>query len=97
MIVSIILSAIQIIKFIGLCCCHNCISFGTNLIWIAVELVIVIILGISEWKIATAITAPMVSIGLSFVVISNQLLMKHLDLMAHHLTEKEFHARMETC
>ena len=92
-IASIILTSIQIFKFIGLCCCGKYISFGVNFIWIGIELIIVLILGISEWKVSSAITAPMVSLSFSFIVISSQLTWKHLDLIAHHLTEKEFHAR----
>ena len=92
-IASIILTSIQIFKFIGLCCCGKYVSFGVNFIWIGIELIIVLILGISEWKVSSAITAPMVSLSFSFIVISSQLTWKHLDLIAHHLTEKEFHAR----
>ena len=92
-IASIILTSIQIFKFVALCCCSKYISFGANFIWIAVELVLCVILGVSEWKVSSSITAPMVSLSLSFLVISSQLTWKHIDLIAHHLTEKEFHAR----
>ena len=97
LIVCLVLSAIQIVKFLGLCCCHSCVSFGVNFIWIGIELLIVLILGVSSVTLETAIAAPMVSISLSYFVISFQLMRQHLDLMAHHLTEKEFSARMKTC
>ena len=97
LIVSIALVVIQVFKFIGLCCCTSCIPFGVNFIWIGIELIIVIGLGISTLEVATAITAPFVSISLSYIVISTALLKLHLDLMAHHLTEKEYDARTKTC
>ena len=38
----------------------------------------------------------MLSLGLSFMLFVWPLLTKHLNFIAHHLTEKEFHARLET-
>ena len=38
----------------------------------------------------------MLSLGLSFMLVVWPLLTKHLNFIAHHLTEKEFHARLET-
>ena len=46
-----------------------------------------------DGKIITA--APMLSLGLSFMLVVWPLLSKHLNFIAHHLTEKEFHARLE--
>ena len=64
-------------------------------------------LGISIWvfnfktqdeaAVGSAIGPPMMSIGFSYIVISTPLLRLHLDLMSHHVTEKEFNARMKTC
>ena len=94
---SSIVTGIQIFKFILLCCCTRCISFGASIIWMGIELIIVIILGLTKWTPETAIAAPMISISLSFVLISWSLLRLHLDLMSRHLTEKEWDARLKTC
>ena len=42
-----IIVALQIIKFILLCCLPDCVSFGASVIWIIVEVIIVLGLGIS--------------------------------------------------
>ena len=43
----------------------------------------------------TILNAPMLSLGLSFMLMVWPLLTKHTNYVAHHLTEKEFHARYE--
>ena len=40
---------------------------------------------------------PMLSLGVSFVLVAWPLMKLHLDLMANHLTEKEWDSRMKTC
>ena len=92
-----IVAGMQVFKFIGVCCCNSCISFGANVIWMGIELILVIILGLTKWTFETAIAAPLISISLSFVLIAWSLLRLHLDLMARHLTEKEWDARLKTC
>ena len=39
----------------------------------------------------------MLSLGVSFTLVAWPLMKLHLDLMANHLTEKEWDARMKTC
>ena len=95
-IASIILISIQVFKFIFNCCCTSCMSFGTQIVWILVEFVIVLALGISQLNLRAGIGSPLISLGFSFFLVVWPLLRKHLDFIMHHLTEKEFHARMET-
>ena len=52
--------------------------------------------GISTLEGKIMVSAPMLSLGLSFMLFVWPLMTKHLDFIQHHLTEKEFHARMET-
>ena len=40
--------------------------------------------------------APMLSLGFSFMLFVWPLMKKHLQLIMYHLTEKEFHARLDT-
>ena len=54
------------------------------------ELFVVFILGVLTFNLATIITAPIVSIGFSYIVFSSGLLGTHLSLTANHLTQKEF-------
>ena len=61
-----------------------------------VELVIALALGISELELRSAISAPLLSLGFSFFLLTWPLFRKHLDFIMHHLTEKEFHARLDT-
>ena len=91
-----IVVTLQLVKFILLCCCRSCVSFGQAVIWIIVEAVLVLGLAISTLEPRTIAAAPMLSLGLSFMLVVWPLLTKHLNFIAHHLTEKEFHARMET-
>lgn len=95
-IVSIIIVAIQLIKFIFNCCCTQCITFGTQIIWIIAELLIALALGISQLSIRASLATPLVSLGFSVMLLTWPLFRKHLDFIMHHLTEKEFHARLET-
>ena len=74
----------------------RCVTFGVSVVWIIIEAVIVIGLAISTLKYHTIAAAPMLSLGLSFMIFVWPLLWQHLELIAHHLTEKEFHARLET-
>ena len=96
LIVNAILVCLQIIKFVLLCCMARCVNFSVSVIWIIIEAVIVIGLAISTLKYHTIAAAPMLSLGLSFMIFVWPLLWQHLNLIAHHLTEKEFHARLET-
>ena len=86
---------LQLIKFIFLCCARQCVTFGQAIIWIILEAIICLGLAIVSLngKIITA--APMLSLGLSFMLVVWPLLSKHLNFIQHHLTEKEFHARLE--
>ena len=91
-----VLVLLQLIKFVLLCCMRSCITFGTATIWIVVEAVLVIGLSISTLDGTTIAAAPMISLGLSFMLFVWPLLTKHCNFIVHHLTEKEFHARLET-
>ena len=67
-----------------------------SVIWILVEAIIVLIFGISTLEGKIMVSAPMLSLGLSFMLFVWPLMTKHLDFIQHHLTEKEFHARLDT-
>ena len=95
-IVESILVLLQIIKFVLLCCMSRCVTFTHAVIWIIIEAIIVLGLAISTLNWDMIVAAPMLSLGLSFMLVIWPLLTKHMELIAHHLTEKEFHARMET-
>ena len=75
---------------------RRCVTFGTAVLWIVIEAVIVLALAISTLDGPTILCAPMLSLGLSFMLFVWPLLSKHTNFIAHHLTEKEFHARLET-
>ena len=96
MVVSIIMLVLQLVKFVILCCLRSCVTFGQAIAWIILEALICIALAISTLRGETIAAAPMLSLGLSFMLIVWPLLTKHMNFIAHHLTEKEFHARMET-
>ena len=94
--VSIVILVLQIVKFVLLCCLKHCVTFGQAIAWVILEAFICLGLAISTLTGENMAGAPMLSLGLSFMLIIWPLLMKHLNFIAHHLTEKEFHARMET-
>jgi len=86
----------QIIKFILLGCMRHCITFNTAIIWTGVEAVIVLGVAISTLEGDTIVLAPLLSLGFSLMLFVWPLLTKHMNFIVHHLTEKEFHARLET-
>mmetsp|Transcript_17645 Transcript_17645/g.23823 ORF Transcript_17645/g.23823 Transcript_17645/m.23823 type:complete len:135 (-) Transcript_17645:41-445(-) len=96
MIVNIIIVSLQFIKLIVLCCMNSCIPFNTALGIFLCEAVFALGLAISTFNLETILSAPMLSLGLTFMLFVWPLLTKHLNFIAHHLTEKEFHARLET-
>ena len=95
-VVSIIILVLQIVKFVLLCCLKHCVTFGQAIAWVVLEAFICLGLAITTLQGEIMAGAPMLSLGLSFMLIIWPLLTKHLNFIAHHLTEKEFHARMET-
>ena len=96
LIVNLIIVCMQLIKFVLLCCMTNCVQFSVAVIWIIIEAVLVLGLGISTLDGNSIACAPMLSLGLSLFIFVWPLLSKHMTFIAHHLTEKEFHARYET-
>lgn len=96
MIVSLLIVVLQIVKFILLCCLRRCVSFSVAVNWIIVEAVLVLGLAIATLDGPTIVCAPMLSLGWSFMLFVWPLLTKHMNFIVHHLTEKEFHARLET-
>ena len=96
LVIDIILVLLQLIKFVLLCCMHRCVTFTQSIIWILVEAVLVLGLAISTLDWTDIVAAPLLSVGLSLMLMIWPLMKKHLELVAHHLTEKEFYARMET-
>ena len=96
LIVNAVIVCLQLVKFVMLCCLHRCINFGTSVIWIVVEAIIVFGLSISTLNGHSMACAPMLSLGLSLFLFVWPLLTKHMNFIAHHLTEKEFVARYET-
>ena len=74
----------------------RCVTFTYAVVWIIIEFVVVLGLAISTLSWDVIVAAPMLSLGLSFMLVVWPLFTKHIELIAHHLTEKEFHARMET-
>jgi hypothetical protein len=96
LVVNLIIVCLQLVKFVLLCCLRQCVTFGTAVIWIVFEVVLVLGLSISTLDGHSIACAPMLSLGLSFFLFVWPLLTKHMNFIAHHLTEKEFHARYET-
>ena len=82
-------------KFVLLCCLKRCVSFTVSVIWIIIEALIVLGLAISSLRGEVIVCAPMLSLGLSFMLMVWPLLTAHVTFISHHLTEKEFHARLE--
>ena len=100
LIVGITLAAVQVLKVCAFGCCKRCISFGVLILGVVVELLIVIIAGIVMAVLKApqlTLAMPMISIGLSFGLVAWPLMKLHLELVANHLTEKEWDARMKTC
>lgn len=95
-VISIVIVTLQVVKFILLCCLRSCVTFGQAVAWILLEALICLGLAISTLQGKVIAAAPMLSLGLSFLLIVWPLLTKHMNFIAHHLTEKEFHARLET-
>ena len=95
LIVMLIIVLLQLIKFFMLCCFKQCVNFTISVIWILIEVVIVLGLAISTLEGTVIASAPMLSLGLSFMLMVWPLLTAHLTFISHHLTEKEFHARLE--
>ena len=96
LVINLVIVLLQLIKFVLLCCLRQCVTFGTAVIWIVVEVVLVLGFSISTLNGHSMACAPMLSLGLSFFLFVWPLLTKHMNFIAHHLTEKEFHARYET-
>ena len=96
LIVDLILVCLQLVKFVLLCCMRDCVDFSVAVIWILVEAVLVLGLAISTLQVETIAAAVMLSLSLSFFLFVWPLLTKHWGFIAHHLTEKEFHARLDT-
>ena len=95
-IMHLVLVLLQLIKFILLCCMRECVSFNTAVLWMVLEALLCLGFGISTLTVETILFAPLLSLGLSFMLFVWPLLTKHTNFIAHHLTEKEFHARLET-
>ena len=81
MITDIIIVALQLIKFVLLCCMSRCVSFGMAVIWILLELLIVLGLSISTLDAGSIIAAPMLSLGFSLMLVVWPLLTKHLNFI----------------
>lgn len=96
LIANLVIIFLQTIKFILLCCLRQCVTFNTAVIWIGVEAILVLILAIITLDGDTISLSPMLSLGFSLMLFVWPLLTKHMNFIAHHLTEKEFHARLET-
>ena len=96
LIMNMIIVVLQIVKFVLLCCLRRCVTFNTAVIWIGVEAILCLGLSITTLDGRTIAAAVMLSLGFSFMLFVWPLLTKHMNFIAHHLTEKEFHARMET-
>ena len=90
-----VIVVIQIIKFILLCCLKRCVTFTASVIWILIEVIVVLGLAIATLEGKIIAMAPMLSLGLSFMLMVWPLLKGHLTFVSHHLTEKEFHSRLE--
>ena len=95
-VINMVIVVLQIVKFVLLCCLRRCVTFSCALIWIGAEALICLGLAISTLDGKTMAAAPMLSLGFSFMLFVWPLLTKHMNFIAHHLTEKEFHSRMET-
>ena len=96
LVINLVVVLLQTIKFVLLCCLRQYVSFAIAVIWIAVEAILVLGLSISTLYGKTMAAAFMLSLSFSFMLFVWPLLTKHMDFIAHHLTEKEFHARLET-
>ena len=95
-IVNIIIISLQAIKIIVLCCMNSCIEFNIAFGIFLLEAVVALGLAISTFNAESILSAPMMSLGLTFMLFVWPLLSKHMNFIAHHVTEKEFHARLET-
>ena len=95
LVIIMVIILIQIVKFVLLCCMKNCVTWIISLIWIALEALIVDGLAIVTLRGEVIVCAPMLSLGLSLMCLVWPLLYAHWNFVAHHLTEKEFHARLE--
>ena len=86
LIVIISLIKMQSIKFfLGLCIYFKwCISYTGLLRYMFIELIISLTLGLSTRSFTIAITAPMFSVSLSYIVFSFGLIWTHLGLVAKH-------------
>ena len=81
-------------------CCKSCISFGFLILGVIIEVILVVIAGLVMAILGApqlTLAMPMISMGLSFVLVAWPLLKLHLELVAKHLTEKEWDSRMKTC
>ena len=71
-------------------------NFGAYIVWILVEVLLCTGLGLSVWTVNIGVAAPMTSLGFSLMLLVYPLMTKHFGFISHHLTEKEFHARLKT-
>lgn len=100
LIAGITLVVVELVKVCAFGCCKSCISFGVLILGVVVELLLVVIAGLVMLFLKApqlSLAMPMVSMGLSFVLVAWPLMKLHLELVANHLTEKEWDARMKTC
>ena len=74
----------------------KCVTFGYACLWVGIELLIVLGMSISTLNGKTIVAACLLSLGFSLMLVVWPLMTKHLNFISHHLTEKEFHARLET-
>ena len=100
LIAGAVISTIQLLKILAFVCLKKCIDFSVLMLTVIAELLLSIVAGIvmaflGEGELALGI--PLLSLGVSFGLVAWPLMKLHLDLMANHLTEKEWDSRMKTC
>ena len=96
MILTLTILGLQVIKVIMLICFRNKIAFGWQILAIFIELIISTVLAVAQWNLEKSLSAYLLSLCLSLLILTSPLVRQHLHYISIHMTQKELVARQQT-
>lgn len=78
--------ALQVIKVMILLCCNKKISFGHQILAVFIELFVSTALAIAQWNLEKSLSAYLLSLCLSLLILTSPLVRQHLRYICLHMT-----------
>ena len=95
-VLTLAILGLQVIKVLMLLCCRSRISFGMQIIMVFIELAVSSCLAIAQWNLEKSLSAYLLSLSVSMLILETPLLRQHLYFISVHMTQKELVARKQT-